>query len=443
MDSRTPSDARDPAIAVDRRRFLQSALATGTAISSAHLLSRPASAATGSKSPNERLDLAVIGLGPRGLDNLREVSSQNIVALCDVDAARLGATAAKHPDAQKFDDFRRVLDLKGLDGVVVATPDHNHAVVVVNALRRGLPVYSEKPLTKTIHELRILLAAAEAAKVPTQTGNQIHAASNYRRAVDIVRAGVLGPISRVYIWQKTSVKPMKLAKNAHVPPGLNYDLWLGPVAYRPFDPAFYHFDWRYWWDFGGGHLADFCCHYMDVPFWSLDLKYPETVHAWGKKTHDGDNPMPDAMRVEYKFPARGNQPPVHLTWYQGKYKPEWIDVYGKSSAVLFEGENGRLLVDYKTRKLFLEPGLEEPNVPQTVPNSPGHHQEWFQAIRGEGKTSSPFEYGGLLTEAGHLGNVSYRVGQKELVWDSAAARATNCPEADQFLRVAYRTGWSL
>jgi len=429
--------------AVDRRRFLQSALAAGTAIPAAQLLTRSAVAAARTKSPNERLKLAVIGLGPRGLDNLREVSSQNIVALCDVDAARLGATAAKHPDSKRFDDFRRVLDLKGLDGVVVATPDHNHAIVVVSALKRGLPVYSEKPLTKTVHELRTLLAAAAAAKVPTQTGNQIHAGQNYRRAVDIVRAGVLGPIGRVYIWQKSSVKPLKLTKNAQVPATLNYDLWLGPVAYRPFDPAFSHFDWRYWWDFGGGHLADFCCHYMDVPFWSLDLKHPETVHAWGKKTHDGDNAMPDALRVEYKFPARGRQPPVHLTWYQGKYKPEWIDVYGKTSAILFEGENGRLLLDYRTRKLFLEPGLEEPNVPQVTPNSPGHHEEWFQAIRGEGKTSSPFEYGGLLTEAGLLGNVSYRVGQKELVWDAAAARATNCPEADQFLEVPYRSGWNL
>ena len=185
--------------AVDRRRFLQSALAAGTAIPAAQLLTRSAAAATQKKSPNERLNLAVIGLGPRGLDNLREVSSQNIVALCDVDAKRLEATTAKHPDSKRFDDFRRVLDLKGLDGVVVATPDHNHAIVVVSALKRGLPVYSEKPLTKTVHELRTLLAAAAAAKVPTQTGNQIHAGQNYRRAVDIVRAGVLGPIGRVYI----------------------------------------------------------------------------------------------------------------------------------------------------------------------------------------------------------------------------------------------------
>ena len=171
----------------------------------AHLLAQPARAALRAKSPNERLDLAVIGLGGRGLDNLREVSGQNVVALCDVDAAHLGSAAAKHPDAKRFEDFRHVLDLKGLDGVVVATPDHNHAVIVVNALKRGLPVYSEKPLTKTVHELRTLLAAATAAKVPTQTGNQIHAGSNYRRAVDIVRAGVLGPINRVYIWQKTTV----------------------------------------------------------------------------------------------------------------------------------------------------------------------------------------------------------------------------------------------
>ena len=323
------------------------------------------------------------------------------------------------------------------------TPDFAHAIVVVAALKRKLPVYSEKPLTKTIGELRTLLDVTAQAGVPTQTGNQIHAGKNYRRAVDIVRAGVLGPVRRVYIWQKTTVRGLKLAKNPSVPPTLNYDLWLGPVSYRPFNPAFFHFDWRYWWDFGGGHLADFCCHYMDVPFWALDLKYPTTIQAWGKKTHDGDNSMPDAMRVEYEFAARGDKPPVHLTWYQGVYQPEWVSVYDKKSAVLFEGENGRLLVDYGTRKLFLEPGLEAHDVPQVIPDSPGHHKEWTNAIKTGSKTTSPFEYGGLLTESGLLGNVSYRAGQKKITWDPVAARVTDCPEADQYLHTEYRAGWTL
>lgn len=432
-----------------RRKFLSAALAAGTALASPGALVRPVRAAGPRKSPNEKLNLAVIGLGGQGLYDLREVSTEqgvpteNVVALCDVDAAHLDRAAAKYPHAKKFDDFRRVLDLDNLDGVVVATPDFAHAVVVVAALKRKLPVYSEKPLTKTIHELRTLLAAAAQAGVPTQTGNQIHAGSNYRRAVDIVRAGVLGPVRRVYIWQQTTVRAMKLVKNASVPPGLNYDLWLGPVAYRPFNPAFFHFVWRYWWDFGGGHLADFCCHYMDVPFWALDLKYPTTIQAWGKKTYEGDNNMPDAMRVEYEFAARGDKPPVHLTWYQGIYQPEWESVYRLKWAVLFEGENGRLLVDYKTRKLFLEPGLEAHDVPQTIPDSPGHHKEWTEAIKTGSKTSSPFEYGGLLTESGLLGNVSYRAGQKKLVWDPVAARVTNCPEAAKFLQTEYRPGWTL
>lgn len=437
---------------LSRRNFLAAALAAGTALPVADAIARPACAAGRQKSANERLNLAVIGLGGQGLYDLRETSTENgvptenVVALCDVDAAHLDRAVAKYPhlkSAKKYDDFRRVLELDDLDGVVCATPDFAHAIVVVAALKRKLPVYSEKPLTKTIGELRTLLAASAQAGVPTQTGNQIHAGRNYRRAVDIVRAGVLGPVGRVYIWQRTTVKPLKLVKNATVPAGLNYDLWLGPVSYRPFNPAFFHFDWRYWWDFGGGHLADFCCHYMDVPFWALDLAYPSTAQAWGKKTHDGDNMMPDAMRVEYEFPARGDKPPVHLTWYQGSYLPEWVSVYGLKSAVLFEGENGRLLVDYSTRKLFLEPGLEAPDVPQTIPDSPGHHKEWLNAIRGGAKTTSPFEYGGLLTEAGLLGNVSYRIGQKKLIWDAASARATNCPEADQYLKAEYRAGWTL
>jgi predicted dehydrogenase len=437
---------------LSRRNFLSAALAAGTALPATDALLRPLRAASRGKSPNERLNLAVIGLGGQGLYDLHEASTQNsvptenVVAICDVDAAHLDRAVNKYPHlkpAKRFDDYRRVLDLDNLDGVVVATPDFAHAIVVVAALKRRLPVYSEKPLTKTIAELRTLLAASAQSGVPTQTGNQIHAGRNYRRAVDIVRAGVLGPVRRVYIWQKTSVRGLKLAKNPSVPPSLNYDLWLGPVSYRPFNPAFFHFDWRYWWDFGGGHLADFCCHYMDVPFWALDLKYPTSIQAWGKKTHDGDNNMPDAMRVEYEFAARGDKPPVHLTWYQGIYQPEWVSVYDKKSAVLFEGENGRLLVDYGSRKLFLEPGLESHDVPQVIPDSPGHHKEWTNAIKTGSKTSSPFEYGGLLTESGLLGNVSYRAGQKKLVWDPIAARVTNCPEADQYLHSEYRAGWSL
>ena len=437
---------------LSRRKFLSAALAAGTAIPAAAAFLRPARAASRGKGPNEKLNLAVVGLGGQGLYDLREASmensvpTENIVAICDVDSAHIDRAIVKYPhikNAKKYDDYRKLLDTEKLDGVVVGTPDFAHAIVVVAALKRKLPVYSEKPLTKTIAELRTLLAATAEAGVPTQTGNQIHAGKNYRRSVDILRAGVIGPVRHVHIWQKSSVRALKLAKNPTVPSTLNYDLWLGPVSYRPFNPAFFHFDWRYWWDFGGGHLADFCCHYMDVPFWALELKYPTTIQAFGKKTYVGDNNMPDAMRVEYEFPARGDKPPVHLTWTQGEFNPAWTKPYNKPSAIMFEGEHGRLLVDYGTRKLFLEPGLEAHDVPQVVPDSPGHHKEWTNAIKGGPKTSSPFEYGGLLTESGLLGNVSYRAGEKKITWDAVGARVTDCPEADQYLHSEYRAGWSL
>src|ERR1700685_874431 len=209
------SSTPDPRLSLERRKFLLAALAAGMAIPAADVVLRPrrVAAAERRKSPNERLNLAVIGLGGQGLYDLREVSAENIVALCDVDQQRLDRAASDESAAKKFVDFRRVLDLDNLDGVVVATPDFSHAVVTVQALKRKLPVYSEKPLTKTIAELRRLLAVATESGVPTQTGNQIHAGANYRRAVDLVRAGVLGPVRRVYIWQRTTVKGMKLVRD--------------------------------------------------------------------------------------------------------------------------------------------------------------------------------------------------------------------------------------
>ena len=291
---------------ISRRRFLSAALAAGTALSTHEALLRPARAATRRKSPNEKLNLAVVGLGGQGLYDLREASTENgvptenVVAICDVDAAHLDRAVAKYPHLKHAKRLttsaRSSIWTISSTGIMYAAPNFAHAIVVVAALEQGsLPVYSEKPLTKTIAELRTLMDVTAKSGVPTQTGNQIHAGKNYRRAVDIVRAGVLGPVRRVYIWQKTSVKGLKLVKNASVPPTLNYDLWLGPVSYRPFNPAFFHFDWRYWWDFGGGHLADFCCHYMDVPFSGAG---PSSIHdddpGLGKK--DARRRQQDARR---------------------------------------------------------------------------------------------------------------------------------------------------
>jgi hypothetical protein len=182
---------------------------------------------------------------------------------------------------------------------------------------------------------------------------------------------------------------------------------------------------------------------MDLPFWALDLKAPKTIHATGEKGHDGDNDMPASMRVEYEFEARGDKPPVQISWYHGSWKPEGVEVYNKNAAVLFEGDDGKLLADYTTRKVFMQAGKEERPVKPSIPDSIGHHEEWLRAIRTGGQATCPFEYGGLLTECGHLGNVSYRAGQKKLEWDAENMRFPNAPDAEQFLQREYRKGWKL
>jgi len=427
-----------------RREFLQRAVVAGTAVPSfAAACGLAAEGPQEPRSANEKLNLAVVGVAARGGANLNGVSSENIVALCDIDQARLKQAAKQFPQAKTTQDYRDVLALDDLDGVVVSTPDHMHAIVLAPALRRKLHVYCEKPLTHSVWEARQIRKLTREAGVVTQMGTQIHAGTNYRRVVEMVQAGLLGAVRRVHVWQGGGVRVGQRVKSGEPPQGVNYDLWLGPAPYRPFHPSHFHFNWRYWWDFGGGQLADFGCHYMDLPFWALGLTAPTAVAATGQKGHSGDNLCPNAMRVEYAFPARGDQPAVHLTWYHGGWKPEGAEVYGKGSAVLFEGESGRLLADYSTRKLFLQGGRKAEAVKQTIPNSIGHHQEWIHAVKTGGTTTCHFEYGGNLTESVLLGNVSYRAGQKKLEWDAARLKATNCPEAAPLVRREYRSGWTL
>jgi predicted dehydrogenase len=426
-----------------RREFLQAAVAAGTTIPAGLSLLAPSRVQAEKRSANEKLNLAIIGVAARGGANLRGVSSENIVVLCDIDSKRLGQAAETYPRAKTYADYRRVFDHKNLDGVVVSTPDHMHAIPVVQALRQGLAVYCEKPLAHSVHEIRTIRDATAKAKVVTQMGTQIHAGDNYRRVVETIQAGTIGPIKRVHVWLGSGVRTGQRVKEGTPPAHVDYDLWLGPAPYRPFHTSHFHFNWRFWWDFGGGQLADFWCHYVDLVFWALKLKAPTTVAAQGEKGHDGDNECPNFMRIDYTFPAMGKQPPVHMTWYQGGWKPKGAEVYGKGSAVLFEGADGRLLADYGSKKLFLEGGQEAKPVEQSIPNSIGHHKEWIEAVKGNGKTTCHFEYGGALAEAGLLGNVSYRVGKKKLDWDAEKLKATNCPEADQYIRREYRKGWVL
>jgi len=426
---------------LSRRHFLQAAIAAGTAVASDGLAFSTLVQAKEPRSANDKLNLAVIGVDGRGGANLSGVAHENIAVLCDIDDQRLTAAGQKHPGAKKVNDFREVFEATNLDGIVCSTPDHLHAVVVAAALKRGLPVYCEKPLTHSVYEARALRKLNASAGVPTQMGNQIHAGANYRRVVELVRSGAIGTVERVHVWQGGGVRSFPHVKTTEAPSHVHYDLWVGPAPYRPYSDAHFHFNWRYWWDFGGGQLADFGCHFMDLPFWALELGAPTTVAARGEKGHDGDNDCPMKMQVEYQFPARGGMGPVHLTWYHGGWMPEGAEVYKMGSAVLFEGSDGRLIADYGTHKLFMQEGKKAAAVKPWITDTVGHHQEWLNAIRNHGSTSSNFEYGGNLTEAVLLGNVSYRAG-KPIEWNAKALK-TDSAEADAFLKRDYREGWTL
>ena len=399
------------------------------------------------KSPNEKLNVGVVGCANRGGANLAGVSGENIVALCDVDERQAGRAFAAHPKARKFQDYRKMLDAVGgqIDAVVVSTPDHTHAPPAVAAMKSGKHCYCEKPLAHSVFEVRAMRDVAREKKLATQMGTQIHAEDNYRRVVELVQAGAIGPIAEVHVWFGGGYPGKDRPKETPpVPAGLDWDLWLGPAPQRPYHPCYLPGTWRYWWDFGCGALGDFGCHYMDLPFWALGLREPTRVEAEGPPVHPEGTP--GWLTVRYEFPARGSMPAVRMTWYDGGRRlpaalepkvPKW------GSAVLFVGEKGMLMSDYGRHQHLPEAEFAGFRPPQpTIPKSIGHHREWIVACKTGSPTTCNFDYSGALAEAVLLGNVAYRSGKK-LAWDAANLKATGCPEADPYLRPAYRQGWTL
>jgi predicted dehydrogenase len=423
-----------------RRHFLQAAATGVTGLTSARL------AATEKKQPpSERLNVAVIGTYNRAHGNLRDVADAgaNVVALCDVDE-NLAVQARREFPRASFDiDFRRVVDRKDVDAVVVATPDHTHAIITLAAIRAGKHVYCEKPLTHTVYEARQVAEAAARHKRVTQMGTQIHAGSNYRRVVELVQSGAIGKVREVHVWCGRSYGGAKRTKKDTLPKGLHWDLWLGPAPQRPYDRAYHPFDWRGWWDFGGGTLNDMACHHMDLPFWALDLGAPTRVAAEGSPPES--ETVARWLIVRYEFPARGERPAVRLTWYDGGKRPAILSQAGLpkwGDGSLFVGDKGMLLAGYTEHKLLPEKqfvGFQRPK--PCIPDSIGHHKEWLEACKNGGKTTCRFDYSGALTEAVLLGTVSYRSG-KSFTWDATKLK-TSEPAANAFLHKEYRRGWSL
>jgi len=426
---------------IRRREFLRSSLAAGTAAAFA------VPALAQSRSPNEKLNIAAVGVAGRAAADVAGVSSENIVAICDVDENRLDGAAANYSKAKKFVDFRKMLTEmeKQIDAVVVGTPDHTHMPAGVMAMRMGKHCYAEKPLSHNVYESRVAAELAKEKKLATQMGTQIHAGDNYRRVVELIQAGAIGPVNEVHVWcGKNWGGGERPTETPPIPPHIHWDLWLGPAPERPYHPCYLPGQWRRWWDFGNGTLGDMACHYMDLPFWALKLRHPTSVESEGPPVHP--ETCPTQLIVRYEFPARDDMPPVKFTWYDGSNRPslpaDWnIPVGG--AGVLFVGKEGQLRADYGSWQLHPKEKFADYQPPEpTIPTSIGHHQEWIHACKTGGATTCNFDYSGALSEAVLLGNVAYRVGKK-LQWDGAAMKATNCPEADQYLRREYRQGWIL
>jgi predicted dehydrogenase len=403
-------------------------------------------AAQDSKSPNQKLNVACVGTANRAAANVGGVEGENLVALCDVDSNYLERSAQRFPNARTYADYREMLDKEAgkIDAVVVATADHNHAPAAIRAIRAGLHVYCEKPLTHTVQESRILAEAAKKHGVATQMGTQIHAGDNYRRVVEIIQSGAIGDVTEVHVWVGKGWGGGERPEVGEEPPkNLNWDLWLGPAPVRPFSPGRYHpAQWRRWWDFGQGTLGDMACHYMDLPFWALRLRHPTSCEAEGPEVHPETCPL--GLIVRYEFPEREGLPPVRFTWYDGNLIPR--EVAGErvpGNGVMFVGSEGKMYADYGNYRLFPTDKFANFKPPaQTIPPSIGHHAEWIKACKDGSPTTCNFDYSGALTEAVLLGNVAYRVGQK-FQWDAKELRAVDCPAADKYIRKEYRPGWEV
>jgi len=383
---------------------------------------------------NSKLNIAGIGVGGQGGGNMRAMGGENVVALCDVDARRAEGNFKHFSSAKRFDDFRKMFDQleSQIDAVVVSTPDHTHAVACMAAMKRGKHVYCEKPLTRTVHESRLLRQTAIEQKVVTQMGNQGSATEGMRRAVELAWSrGVVGELTEAHIWLKGGNGPRERPQDRPpVPAELNWDLWLGPAPFRPYHPCYVPAQWRNWRSFGTGAMGDMGCHTTNIAFRGLRLDalwnpiplYAPSPGANFRVEAEATEVHPEAysssMKVRYEFPARGKMPPVALTWYNGDWKPspELLLGHGMTDhGCLLVGTGGSVFSDcpWNTRHVVLPrakfDGVEGPA--KTLPRSPGHHAEWIQACKGQGKTFSRFDVGGPQTEMLLLGNVALLVGR--------------------------------
>jgi len=448
-----------------RRDFLKRSAAAGaltfTGCGLFNVVPRHVLGGSGHTPPSETVYVASIGAGGRAAWNIGQcrMAGGRIVALCDVDDEQSADMYKRSPDAVKYRDFRRMLDKeKGLDAVIVATPDHTHAVAAVAAMERGKHVYCEKPLAHSLHEVRRVTEAARKYKVATQLGNQGHSTRHIRLFCEWIQDGAIGDVTEVHAVYSGSYSRIghldKLDEYHRVPSTLDWDLWLGPAPYRPFNPMYVPGSWRGWSQFGTGAIGDWACHVLDPVFWALDLKHPISVEAdvgdYDPEKH-GET-FPQRSTIRFGFPARGDKPPVTVIWYEGGPQPPRPPELEEGRSL---PEIGAVVVGDKGKIVYGSHGAESCRLipeskmkayqrpPKTIPRSPGHHAEWLEACKGGPPAGSNFDYGGPLTETALLGNVAVRMKGEKLIWDGPNLTFTNEDKANEFIHGFYRHAWAL
>ena len=476
-----------------RRQFIQT-----TAVAGAAMFAGCATRGPRRISPNEKLNIGVVGVMGKGQSDTDHCASENIIALCDVDPSRCAGQLAKYPKAKFYTDWREMLEKETtLDAVIIATPDHTHAVIAAAAMRLGKHIYCQKPLTQTVYEARLLRTLAKENNLVTQMGNQGSAEDGLRRAVEVVQAGLIGQVREVHVWSNRPIWPQAMDRpegSDPVPATMNWDTWLGPAKLRPYkstwsdkrgttaerNNVYAPFTWRGWQDFGTGALGDMACHTANMPFRALKLGYPTEIEAESSGINNESYPL--KSKIRFLFPAREGLPAVNFHWYDGgnplpdnPYRHDGNNKPAKEitaeieammgevpgSGCVLIGDKGKLFSpdDYGA-KFFIRlngekellNGKDHPAVaaiPQTIPRNAftgdgdfRHHQEWIAGCKGGPTPYSNFEIAGYLTEIILLGCIALRVGKK-LEWDGPNMRATNAPEAAQFVRRNNRKGWSI
>ncbi len=436
---------------IDRRRFLAGTAATATAsFIPRHVLGQP-----GQPAANEKLNIVGVGVGGMGRHDIRRVPTENIVAVCDVDARRAAEAAKPFGQIKIYQDYRKMFDeVKNVDAVMVATPDHNHAVVTMDALKRGKHVFCQKPLTHSVHEALEIGKAAKAAGVATQMGNQGQATEGARRVIEYIRSGAIGKPREIHAWsnRQPDISPRGIPRPKQTPPvpeGLDWDLWLGPALQRPYHPCYHPFSWRGWWDFGTGVLGDIGCHALSSAFKALKLGWPETVEAcsthWNAPPEVTNETAPLASIVTYRFAAEGDRPEIVLRWYDGGMMPPIPEEFGSQNifvndGTLIVGDEGMLFHDHLHPKSRAE---EVGPPPKLLERSPGHYKEWIAACKGGARAGSDFvDHASHLTAVVLMGNIAIRT-QEKLYWDASQLRFKNSEAANGLLHPAYREGWQL